>query len=155
MQNFRNLKVLWKAHALARQVFAATGEFPRSQAFVLAPQMQRASTSVGSNIAEGCSRRHQRDFRRFLEVALGSANELDYQLMLARDVGLLSIDAHDELHRSAAEVQSMLAGLISRIDSRESFRQAAHGRLQSQRPSRLEPPSAKPQTTRQAALTNH
>ena len=88
MQNFRDLKVWTKAHQLALDVYRATKSFPREELYGLTSQIRRSAVSVPSNIAEGCCR-SQGDFGRFIQIAAGSASELEYQLLLAKDLELL------------------------------------------------------------------
>ncbi len=89
MQEFRNLKVWEKAHALTLDVYKASRSFPREEMYGLTSQMRRASVSIGANIAEGACRRGDVDFARFLQMAAGSASEVEYHLLLARDLNLL------------------------------------------------------------------
>ncbi|MEX2252133.1 MAG: four helix bundle protein [Acidimicrobiia bacterium] len=83
MQDFRSLRVWQESHGLALEIYELTSKFPTGERFGLTAQMRRAAVSVSSNIAEGCSRSSRRDFARFLEIALGSAFELEVQLELA------------------------------------------------------------------------
>ncbi len=85
MRDFRELKVWDKAHRLALAVFAATAAFQRSELYGVTAQMRRSSASIAMNIAEGCGRGGNAELRRFLIIARGSASELGYQLLLARD----------------------------------------------------------------------
>jgi four helix bundle protein len=89
MQNFRNLKVWQKAHALTLDIYDTSRSFPKEELFGLTSQMRRASASVGANIAEGTCRKGDGEFGRFLHIAIGSASELEYHLLLARDLNLL------------------------------------------------------------------
>jgi four helix bundle protein len=83
MQNFRNLKVWDRAHALTLDVYQSSRSFPRDEMYGLTSQMRRASASIGANIAEGSCRGGDIDFARFLQIATGSASELEYHLILA------------------------------------------------------------------------
>jgi four helix bundle protein len=83
----------------------------------LRDQIRRAAISIPSNIAEGAGRSSDPDFRRFLFHSLGSANELEYDLLLARDLGLLPIPLHEKRGREIAEIRRMLSGLIARLTS--------------------------------------
>jgi four helix bundle protein len=89
MQSFRNLKVWEKSHCLTLDVYKCSKSFPREEVYGLTSQMRRASTSIGANIAEGSCRRGDVDFARFLQMAAGSASELEYHLLLAHDLELL------------------------------------------------------------------
>ena len=120
MQDFRNLVVWQKAHRLALETYAESAELPRGIGWSLQSQLVRAATSVPANIAEGCGRAGDRDFRRFLRHSLGSACELEYHLLLARDLGFLRQGAYDSLSPQVIEVKRMLAGFIRRIDLDEA-----------------------------------
>jgi four helix bundle protein len=114
VQNFRDLKVWGKAHRLALDVYRATRPFPREERYGLTSQLRRSATSVPSNIAEGCGR-SQGDFGRFVQIALGSASELEYQLLLAHDLELLQATQFEGLVGKTVEVKRMLASLLSKL----------------------------------------
>jgi four helix bundle protein len=115
MQNFRNLKVWEKAHALTLEIYKSSKTFPRDEMYGLTSQMRRASASIGANIAEGSCRRGDVDFARFLQMAAGSASELEYHLLLARDLDLLKIADYQRLSVEAVEVKRMLASLMQKL----------------------------------------
>ena len=115
MRDFRKLDVWSRAHHLTPQVFETTKSFPSIERFGLSAQMRRSVVSIPSNIAEGAGRSTRRDYARFLDIALGSAHELDYQLQLARDLGYTDPDRYDELAKELVEVRSMAAGLKASI----------------------------------------
>jgi four helix bundle protein len=81
----------------------------------LRDQLFRAAISVPANLAEGCGRTGDREFRRFVRIALGSASELEYHLLLARDLGLLPELAYEQLAASIVEIERMLTGLSSSL----------------------------------------
>jgi four helix bundle protein len=89
MEDFKNLKVWAKAHEMTLVVYRKTQTLPREEVYGLTSQLRRAAASVGANIAEGCGRRSDGEMRRFLQIARGSASELEYHLLLARDLHLL------------------------------------------------------------------
>ena len=97
MQNFRDLKVWQKSHSMVLGVYRATSSFPREELYGLSSQMRRAAVSIPANIAEGCGRRSGPDFARHLQIAAGSASELEYFCMLARDLRLLDADLAQHL----------------------------------------------------------
>lgn len=111
MRGFRQLKVWEKAHALTLQIYRTTSSFPREELFGLSSQMRRCSASVGANIAEGCGRTGNGDLYRFLSISSGSSLELEYFLLLGRDLNLISATAYAKLQKQVAEVQRMLASL--------------------------------------------
>jgi len=114
MRGFRGLAVWQKAHALTLAVYRVTATFPPAERFGLTQQLRRASVSVGSNIAEACGRGSEADFRRCIHIAPGSANETDYQLLLARDLDMLPSDTYVALATPCTEVERMLVSLIKR-----------------------------------------
>lgn len=116
MKDFRDLKVWGKAHGLALACYGVTAEFPKQEMFGLVSQIRRAGASVPANIAEGCGRRGNGEFHRFLNVAMGSASELEYHLLLSRDLNFLSITNYDQLQSQVIEVKRMLASLTRKVD---------------------------------------
>ena len=114
MQSFRDLKVWAKAHQLVLEVYHATADFPRDEVYGLTSQLRRSAVSVPSNIAEGCCR-SQGDFARFIQIAAGSASELEYQLLLAKDLDLLNVKVFGALSEETTEVKRMLAALLSKL----------------------------------------
>jgi len=117
MVGFRNVKVWNKAHGITLALYRATRSFPREELHGVTAQIRRAASSIGANIAEGCGRRTKADFARFLQIALGSASELEYHLVLAADLGLLSRPAHHRFDQGVTEVKRMLVGFIRRLTS--------------------------------------
>ena len=117
MQDFRKLNVWHKAHQLTLDVYAATRRFPKDELYGLSSQTRRAAASIPANIAEGCGRDGGADFARFLQIAVGSASELEYHLLLARDLHFLSDPIWQDLSTSAIEVKQMLASLMKKVKS--------------------------------------
>jgi four helix bundle protein len=117
VKNFRELKVWEKSHALALATYKASAKFPKSELFGLTNQIRRACVSTGSNIAEGCGRGSDPELARFLQIAMGSASEMEYQFQLAHDLGYLSPTDYRQLDQSIVEVKRMLASLIQRVKS--------------------------------------
>ena len=115
MKSVEQLDVFKLAHELALQVYKATIKFPRHARFALVNQMRRAATSVGMNLVEGSMRLNRREFRHFVGVARGSAGELSYQLLLARDLGYLDGVVYDELHSNYGRVGQMLTRLAQSL----------------------------------------
>jgi four helix bundle protein len=111
MQDFRKLEVWKKAHALTLETIAVSAGLSHPRWYCLRDQMTRAAISIPANVAEGCGRAGDRDFRRFVRVSLGSASELEYHLLLARDLGLVAPPVYGRLAAAAAEVKRMLCGL--------------------------------------------
>jgi four helix bundle protein len=115
VQDFRKLKVWEKAHTLTLDVYKASRSFPREEIYGLTSQIRRASVSIGANIAEGTCRRGDVDFARFLQMAAGSASEVEYHLLLARDLNLLEASDYHRLSEEAVEVKRMLASLLQKL----------------------------------------
>ena len=101
MKDFRQLKVWEKSHKLALAIYKATKEFPKEELYGLISHIRRSSMSIPTNIAEGCGRNTDADFARFLQMAMGSASEIEYQLILARDLEFLPKESYEKLHNDA------------------------------------------------------
>ncbi len=115
MEDFKNLRVWVKAHQLTLAIYQSTCTFPREEIYGLTSQMRRASSSIGANIAEGCGRRSDPEMKRFVQIARGSASELEYHLLLARDLQLLTVEEFKDLEPKVFEIQRMLASLSQRL----------------------------------------
>jgi four helix bundle protein len=115
MRSFRDLAVWQRAHALTLALYKVTRSFPRDEQYGLTAQVRRAAASVAANLAEGCGRRTAADFGRFVQIALGSASELEYHLILAADLGLLAPDTHAGFESAVIEVKRMLTGLAKKV----------------------------------------
>jgi len=115
MQDFRNLLVWQKAHKLTLRIYRMTATFPDFERFGLANQMRRSAASIPTNLAEGCGRASRSDMARFLSMALGSANELHYQIMLATDLGYLPDEGSLAAHADVEEIKRMLTSLHKRL----------------------------------------
>jgi four helix bundle protein len=117
MGDFRCLKVWQEAHQLALEVHALTKRFPRWEGYALADQMRRAAISAVSNLAEGAGR-SDREFARFAVIARGSVSELRSPLLLARDLGYVTVEDWTRSEARLADVHRMLAGLSRRLVGR-------------------------------------
>ena len=115
MQSFRNLKVWGKAHVLTLDVYRSSRGFPREELYGLTSQMRRSSASIGANIAEGCCRKGDSELGRFLQIAMGSASELEYHLLLAHDLEVLKSLDYERLSDEVTEVKRMLSSLIHKL----------------------------------------
>jgi len=109
------LKVWEKAHVLTLDVYKSSKGFPRDEQFGLTSQMRRSSASIGANIAEGCCRKGDIELGRFLQIAMGSASELEYHLLLARDLEVMKSMDYQRLSSGVIEVKRMLASLIHKL----------------------------------------
>ena len=115
MRDFRKLGVWSKSHQLTLTVYELTAGFPREELYGLTSQIRRAAASIPANIAEGCGREGDAEFGRFLRIAMGSANELEYHSLLSQDLGYLSPTNHEVVAASTGEVKRMLTGLLTRL----------------------------------------
>ncbi len=115
MKDFRRLKVWHKAHQLVLAVYRGSAGFPSKERFGLTSQLRRACVSIPANIAEGCGRRTDADFARFIDYAMGSASEVEYHLLLAHDLGFLADDPYEPLHAQTTEVKRMLASFLAKL----------------------------------------
>jgi four helix bundle protein len=115
MRDFRELKVWQKAHQLVLRVYPATSTFPASEAFGITAQMRKAAVSIPANIAEGCGRKGDPELARFMQIAMGSASELEYYVFLTRDLGLMPERAATEMEAHVVEVKRMLASFLQKL----------------------------------------
>lgn len=117
MKDFRRLKVWELAHALTMLVYELTREFPKSESYGLTPQLRRAASSVPANIAEGCGRDGDKEFARYVQIAMGSASELEYHLLLSRDLGHVQATQYEAAQDPVVVVKRMLGALLSKLRS--------------------------------------
>ena len=115
MEDFKQLKVWSKAHEFTLWIYQRTRSFPKDEMYGLTSQIRRASASIGANIAEGCGRRSDPELRRFIQIARGSASELEYHLLLASDLHFLAADEFAAMELKILEIQRMLAALSQRL----------------------------------------
>ena len=115
MKDFRQLKAWQKAHQLTLATYRVTRAFPRDELYGLTAQMRRSSASVPANLAEGCGRGSDAELARFCSIAIGSASELEYHLLLARDLDLLGSTDYGDLAGQASEVKRMLTRLWQKL----------------------------------------
>ena len=115
MQDFKNLLVWQKSHALTLAIYLVTRHFPKEEICALTSQLRRAAASVPANIAEECGRGSDPEFARFLQMAMGSAGELEYHLLSAHDLKYLDKESFNQLSSQDVEVKRMLASLSGRI----------------------------------------
>jgi four helix bundle protein len=117
MRNYTELNVWKKAHHLTVEVYRQTKSFPKDEMFGLTSQMRRCSASIGANLAEGCGRQSDAELGRFVLIAMGSASELDYHLLLSRDLALLTEEQHCQLQSELVQIRKMLKSLHQAIKS--------------------------------------
>ncbi len=117
MKDFRELQVWQKAHQLTWAVYPITATFPREELYGLTTPLRPSSSSVSANLAEGCGRNGDPAFARFCSIAMGSASELEYHLLLARDLKLIQSQDYQELARRATELKRLLTGLLQKLNT--------------------------------------
>ncbi|HLF93255.1 MAG TPA: four helix bundle protein [Planctomycetota bacterium] len=115
MQDFRKMKVWQMAHATVLGIYSLSRRFPPEERYGITAQLRRSAVSIGSNIAEGRGRGGDLDFAHFLQNALGSANEVQYLLMLARDLDLLARPDFARIDPRLEEVRRMLLALLRKL----------------------------------------
>jgi four helix bundle protein len=115
MKDFKKLHVWQRAHKVTLMVYRATLKFPKSETYALVGQMRRSSSSIATNIAEGCGRNGDAELGRFLIIAMGSASELEYQLLLARDLGYFQDAEYDEVQQELLPLRKMLNVLVHKL----------------------------------------
>jgi four helix bundle protein len=115
MQDFRNLDVWKKSHALTLEVYRASKSFPDDERFGLTSQLRRGTASIPPNLAEGCGRGSDADFGRFVQNAMGSSSEVEYHFLLARDLEYLNVNDYASLNDDIVRIKRMLASLLRRI----------------------------------------
>ncbi len=129
MKDFRELKVWEKAHQLALAIYRVTAKFPKEELYGLTSQIRRASMSIPTNIAEGCGRSTDAEFARFLQIAMGSACETEYQLLLSLDLGIMAQDEYSKLQGITQDVKRMLGALLKTIHTDHAGLKAASKKL--------------------------
>jgi four helix bundle protein len=118
MKSVEQLDVFKLAHELTLKVYHITAEFPREEVFGLVSQMRRAASSVCMNLVEGSMRLNSGEYRQFVGIARGSAAEVSYQLLLAKDLGYVSKEVYDELRCGFDRVGQMLTRLAQSLKDR-------------------------------------
>jgi four helix bundle protein len=118
MRDFRTIHVWEKAHRLTLELYEITKDFPADERFGLTSQLRRAAASVPMNTAEGCGRDSERELARFMSIAAGSASEVEYQLLLARDLGYLPDETYTALDQQVNEIKRMLNSFVQRLAGR-------------------------------------
>jgi four helix bundle protein len=117
VKDFRNLRVWSKSHQLTLDLYVLTSNFPKHELYGLTSQIRRCSASIGANLAEGCGKRGNNEFQRYLQIASGSASELDYHLLLSHDLGFLTEENYHKLTLQLTELRKMLSALLQKIEN--------------------------------------
>jgi len=117
VKDFRQLKVWEKAHQLVLALYPITASFPNEETLGLKAQIRQAVSSIPADIAEGCGRNGDAELARFCTIARGSASELEYHLLLARDLNLIPSDDHEQLAQQTTEIKRMLTVFIQKLNA--------------------------------------
>jgi four helix bundle protein len=115
VDSVEDLDVFQLSHELAVKIYGLTLQFPREEQWGLGLQMRRAAASIGANLAEGAKRLNKREFRQFVGIARGSAAEIAYLLLLAKDVGFVQGDSYEDPSRGYDRVGQMLTRLAQSL----------------------------------------
>ena len=116
MKDFRELQVWHKAHKLALEVYKVSAAFPKEEIYSLTSQIKRAAVSIATNIAEGCGRGSKKELKQFLQISMGSASEVEYQILLSHELGYMDSKASESLNSGIQEVKKMLSSYIVKIN---------------------------------------
>jgi four helix bundle protein len=117
MRDYRKLKVWEKSHKLTLDVYRITSSFPNKEIYGLTSQIRRAAVSIPSNIAEGCGRSGPAELARFCRISLGSASELEYQLLLANDLKYLNDTDYKSVSKHIEEIKRMLTVFVQKVEA--------------------------------------
>jgi four helix bundle protein len=117
VKDFRSLKVWEKAHVLTLAIYKVTQGFPKQEIYALTNQIQRAAVSIPANIAEGCGKDSDAELKRYFLIAMGSSSELEYLILLARDLGYLADDVYENMQNDVVEIRKMLNAFIQKLKS--------------------------------------
>ncbi|WP_028787385.1 four helix bundle protein [Terrimonas ferruginea] len=120
MQNYKDLKVWNSAHRFVLDLYKACQTFPREEVYGLTSQLKRAAISIPANIAEGCGKKSNAELAHFLNIALGSANEAEYFILLACDLSFIEKFQYERLIAQINEVKAMLIGLITKVRNQKT-----------------------------------
>jgi len=115
LRDFKNLQVWCKSHELTLEIYRVTNGFPKHELYGITNQIRRASVSIPANIAEGCGRFSEAELARFLQIAMGSASEVHYFLILTHDLGYLQRAKFEFLTKNINEIQKMLRAYITKL----------------------------------------
>jgi four helix bundle protein len=117
VRDYKKYTVWQKAHWLVLDIYKLSHMLPKDEVYGLINQMKRSSSAIPTNIAEGCGRDSDKDFCRFLYIAAGSANELEYQILLCKDLNFIEDYISQKLFLQIAEIKKMLTGLITKLNA--------------------------------------
>ena len=114
MQDFKKLKIWEKAHNLTLEIYKITKGFPKEEQYGLTSQLRRACASIPTNIAEGCGRDGDKEFKRFLQIAMGSACEVEYLVLLTKDLKYIKNNEAEIIQKEIVTLKKMISTLIKK-----------------------------------------
>ena len=117
MRDYRKIQAWSRAHQFVLAVYKLTESFPPKEQYGLISQLRRAVLSVPTNISEGCGRSTETEFSRFIDIAHGSASEVDYLLLVSHDLGYIEKQTYQGLYKELTEIRKMLTGLVKAVRS--------------------------------------
>ena len=115
MRNFQELSIWQRSHQLTLKIYLLTRTFPNDELYGLTSQIRRSSASVPTNIAEGCGRNSDAELKRFLTIASGSISELEYQVLLSKDISYRPLNIYQELTTEIIEIRKMIYAFIQKL----------------------------------------
>ena len=115
MRDFHQLQIWQRSHKLTLAIYKATNSFPREEVYGLTSQLRRAISSVPANICEGCGRKTDADFARFLQISVGSASEVEYELLLAHDLNYITEKDYNKFNSEIIEIRKMINNFINKL----------------------------------------
>ena len=114
MFDFHNIAFWQRSHNLTLEIYKITQkQFPKEEMYGLTSQIRRAASSIPTNIAEGCGRKSQTELVQFLNIASGSASEVEYELLLAKDINYITIEQYNLMTKEIREIRSMLKAYMN------------------------------------------
>ena len=117
MKDFKSLGIWQRSHKLTLDIYKLSTAFPAEEKFGLISQIRRSCSSIPTNIAEGCGRNSDADMKRFFTIAMGSASELDCQLLLAKDLSFISNPDYELVFQELTAIKKMLNSFIKKLNS--------------------------------------
>lgn len=115
MKDFKKQEVWRRSHQLTLEIYKVSQQFPKEEIYGLTSQIRRAVSSIPTNIAEGCGRRTNSELANFLNIASGSASELEYEILLAKEIGYITQEQYEVWTKEIEEIRSMLAAYMHRL----------------------------------------
>lgn len=117
MRDYHNIAAWERGHGFVKEIYKLTESFPKEETFGLVSQLRRAAFSIPVNIAEGAGRSTNKDFAHFLQIAIASANEVEYELFLSMELGFIKEEEHSRLNTEIVEIRKMLIVFAKKIKS--------------------------------------